>query len=113
MVREVVTSPSRVVCVVGLAGAGKTTATHAVAQVFAQAGIPVLGAAPSGVAAEKLQDETGHSRRRRSIACSTRRAVMAACLPAACSSSTRPAWPRRASSRPSSTSSSRRTARRS
>ena len=59
MVREVATSPSRVVCVVGLAGAGKTTATHAVAQVFAQAEIPVLGAAPSGVAAEKLQDETG------------------------------------------------------
>ena len=59
MVREVATSPSRVVCVVGLAGAGKTTATHAVAQVFAQAGIQVLGAAPSGVAAEKLQDETG------------------------------------------------------
>jgi conjugative relaxase-like TrwC/TraI family protein len=59
MVREVTTSPSRVVCVVGLAGAGKTTATHAVAQALAHAGIPVLGAAPSGVAAEKLQDETG------------------------------------------------------
>ncbi|MDQ3379516.1 MAG: relaxase domain-containing protein [Actinomycetota bacterium] len=59
MVREVATSPSRVVCVVGLAGAGKTTATHAVAQVFSHAGIQVLGAAPSGVAAEKLQDETG------------------------------------------------------
>ena len=59
MVREVATSPSRVVCVVGLAGAGKTTATHAVAQVFEHAGVQVLGAAPSGVAAEKLQDETG------------------------------------------------------
>jgi conjugative relaxase-like TrwC/TraI family protein len=59
MIREAATSPNRVVCVVGLAGAGKTTATHAVAQVFAQAGIEVLGAAPSGVAAEKLQDETG------------------------------------------------------
>ncbi len=30
-------------------------------QVFAEAGIEVLGAAPSGVAAEKLQDETGIS----------------------------------------------------
>ena len=59
MVREVATGRSRIVCVVGLAGAGKTTATHAVAQVFAHAGIEVLGAAPSGVAAEKLQDETG------------------------------------------------------
>jgi conjugative relaxase-like TrwC/TraI family protein len=58
MVREVATSSSRVVCVVGLAGAGKTTAAHAIAQVFAQAGIELLGAAPSGVAAEKLQDET-------------------------------------------------------
>ncbi len=59
MVREVATTPRRVVCVVGLAGAGKTTATQAVGQVFAEAGILVLGAAPSGVAAEKLQDETG------------------------------------------------------
>jgi conjugative relaxase-like TrwC/TraI family protein len=58
MVREVATSTSRVNCVVGLAGAGKTTATHAVAQVFRAAGIEVFGAAPSGVAAEKLQDET-------------------------------------------------------
>jgi conjugative relaxase-like TrwC/TraI family protein len=58
MVREVATSSSRVICVVGLAGAGKTTATHAVAQVFTEAGIEVFGAAPSGVAAEKLQDET-------------------------------------------------------
>ncbi len=59
MVREVATAASRVVCVVGLAGTGKTTATHAVAQVFQHAGVDVLGAAPSGVAAEKLQDETG------------------------------------------------------
>jgi len=55
----VVTSRNRIICVVGLAGAGKTTATNAVAQVFAEAGVGVLGAAPSGVAAEKLQDETG------------------------------------------------------
>jgi conjugative relaxase-like TrwC/TraI family protein len=59
MVRDVATSEDRVVCVVGLAGAGKTTATHAVAQAFAHAGIDVLGAAPSGIAAERLQDETG------------------------------------------------------
>jgi conjugative relaxase-like TrwC/TraI family protein len=59
MVREAATSSSRVLCVVGLAGAGKTTATHAVGQIFAQVDIELLGAAPSGVAAEKLQDETG------------------------------------------------------
>jgi conjugative relaxase-like TrwC/TraI family protein len=58
MVREVATSPRRVVCVVGLAGAGKTTATHALGQAFTEAGIRVLGAAPSGAAAEKLEDET-------------------------------------------------------
>jgi hypothetical protein len=58
MVREVATTGNRVVCVVGLAGAGKTTATHAVAQVFDHVGIHVLGAAPSGVAAQRLQDET-------------------------------------------------------
>jgi conjugative relaxase-like TrwC/TraI family protein len=59
MVREVATSSNRVVCVVGLAGAGKTTATDALAQVLAHAGIAAVGAAPSGVAAQKLQDETG------------------------------------------------------
>ena len=59
MVRAVASSPERVVCVVGPAGAGKTTATHALAEVFHAAGAPVLGAAPSGIAAERLQDETG------------------------------------------------------
>ncbi|HEU6444584.1 MAG TPA: MobF family relaxase [Gaiellaceae bacterium] len=59
MVRAVATSGDLVVAVVGRAGAGKTTAMHAVANVFRVAGKPVLGAAPSGVAAEKLQDETG------------------------------------------------------
>ena len=59
MVRSVCLSGDRIVCVVGVAGAGKTTATRAVADRFRGAGVPVLGAAPSGVAAEQLQDETG------------------------------------------------------
>ncbi len=59
MLRAVAGSADRVVCVVGLAGAGKTTATRAVHEAFAAAGVPVVGAAPSGVAADKLQDETG------------------------------------------------------
>jgi len=59
MVRAVATSPERVVCVVGPAGAGKTTATHALAEAFHATGAAVLGAAQSGIAAERLQDETG------------------------------------------------------
>jgi hypothetical protein len=59
MLRATVATGDRVVCVVGLAGAGKTTATHALAEAFGAAGVRVLGAAPSGVAAEQLQDETG------------------------------------------------------
>lgn len=59
MLRGVASSCDRVVCVVGLAGSGKTTATRAVADAFRAAGVPVRGAAPSGIAAEKLQDETG------------------------------------------------------
>jgi conjugative relaxase-like TrwC/TraI family protein len=59
MLRAVAASGDRVVCVVGLAGSGKTTATRAVAAAFQAAGVPVLGAAPSGIAAEKLRDETG------------------------------------------------------
>jgi conjugative relaxase-like TrwC/TraI family protein len=58
-VRAVVSSRDRVICVVGPAGSGKTTAMHEVATTFRAAGLPVLGAAPSGIAAERLQDETG------------------------------------------------------
>ena len=58
MLRAIASSPDRVVCVVGLAGSGKTTATRAVAHAFHAGGIPVLGGAPSGIAAEKLQDAT-------------------------------------------------------
>src|SRR5262249_2119653 len=50
MVREVAASRDRVVCVVGVAGAGKTTAAHALATAFTSSGTDVVGAAPSGVA---------------------------------------------------------------
>lgn len=59
MVRRVATASEGVVVVVGPAGTGKTTATHTIAKAFRHAGVPMYGAAPSGHAAEKLQDETG------------------------------------------------------
>jgi ATP-dependent exoDNAse (exonuclease V) alpha subunit len=59
MLRAVALSRDRVVCVVGLAGSGKTTAARAVGDAFRAARVSVLGAAPTGIAAEKLQDETG------------------------------------------------------
>ncbi|MDP9259495.1 MAG: AAA family ATPase, partial [Actinomycetota bacterium] len=59
MVERSSSSRHRVVCVVGLAGAGKTTATAALARAFEHAGVPVIGAAPSGIAAERLAEEAG------------------------------------------------------
>lgn len=59
VVRAVASTRDRVVCVIGPAGTGKTVAAHAVAAAYRAANVPVLGAAPSGIAAERLQDETG------------------------------------------------------
>ena len=59
LVRDAAGMSDRVVCIVGRAGSGKTTATRAVARAFDQVAVPVLGAAPSGIAAERLQDDTG------------------------------------------------------
>ena len=59
MVRAAASSADRFVAVVGLAGAGKTTAARALARAFENARVPVLGAAPSGRAAEQLEDDTG------------------------------------------------------
>lgn len=56
MVRHACETPDRVVCVVGLAGAGKTTASRAIGDALRANGIDVVGAAPSGVAAERLAD---------------------------------------------------------
>jgi conjugative relaxase-like TrwC/TraI family protein len=58
LVREACLRPDRVVCVVGVAGAGKTTALRALADGYTEAGIPVLGAAPSGRAADELAAAT-------------------------------------------------------
>ena len=59
MVHAAASSPERVVCVVGEAGAGKTTALAALADAYRRDGHVAIGAAPSGVAAANLAAETG------------------------------------------------------
>ncbi len=59
MVRAVTSSRERVLCVVGPAGSGKTSAVRVAVEGFVAFGVPVLGAAPSGIAAERLTDEAG------------------------------------------------------
>jgi conjugative relaxase-like TrwC/TraI family protein len=59
MLRDAASSPDRVVCVVGHAGAGKTTALAALTEAYRRDGYAVIGAAPSGVAAANLAAETG------------------------------------------------------
>jgi conjugative relaxase-like TrwC/TraI family protein len=59
MVHAATASPDRVVCVVGHAGAGKTTALAALADAYQRDGRLVIGAASSGVAAANLAAETG------------------------------------------------------
>ena len=59
MVHAAASSPERVVCVVGHAGAGKTTALAALADAYQRDGHVAIGAAPSGVAAANLAAETG------------------------------------------------------
>ncbi|MGH3031914.1 MAG: MobF family relaxase, partial [Gaiellaceae bacterium] len=59
LVREACLSPDRILCAVGVAGAGKTTALRLVGDIFEGAGVPVLGAAPSGRAADELARATG------------------------------------------------------
>jgi ATP-dependent exoDNAse (exonuclease V) alpha subunit len=59
LVREAASRTDRVVCIVGAAGAGKTTALRVLADAYRETAMPVLGAAPSGRAADELADSTG------------------------------------------------------
>jgi conjugative relaxase-like TrwC/TraI family protein len=58
LVLDASTSPDRVVCVIGAAGAGKTTALRALADAHREQQLTVLGAAPSGRAADELEQAT-------------------------------------------------------
>ena len=59
LVREAALSRDRVVCVVGVAGSGKTTALQMLNEIHRASGIEVMGAAPSGRAADELHTATG------------------------------------------------------
>ncbi len=59
LVHQAGTLPDRVVCVAGAAGTGKTTALRVLADAYRDSDVPVLGAAPSGRAADELATATG------------------------------------------------------
>jgi conjugative relaxase-like TrwC/TraI family protein len=59
MVHAAAARAERVVCVVGHAGSGKTTALAALADAYQREGYTAIGAAPSGLAAANLAAETG------------------------------------------------------
>jgi conjugative relaxase-like TrwC/TraI family protein len=55
LVETAALSPDRLVCVVGAAGAGKTSALRVLGDALDRSGVLVLGAAPSGRAADELE----------------------------------------------------------
>lgn len=59
LVHEAACRSDRVVCVVGVAGSGKTLALRVLADAYRGVDATVVGAAPSGRAADELQSATG------------------------------------------------------
>ena len=97
MVRAVASSPDRVVCVVGLAGAGKTTALAALADAFRRDGYVAIGAAPPG-SPPRISTTRPASPAAPSTGSSPKRDSAEVSLGGACSWSTRQGWPTRARS---------------
>jgi conjugative relaxase-like TrwC/TraI family protein len=59
LVHEASRRRGRVLCIAGAAGSGKTTALRVVADAYREGDVPLLGAAPSGRAADELLASTG------------------------------------------------------
>jgi conjugative relaxase-like TrwC/TraI family protein len=59
LIHEASWRPGRVLCIAGAAGSGKTTALRVLADAYRESDLLVLGAAPSGRAADELQGATG------------------------------------------------------
>jgi conjugative relaxase-like TrwC/TraI family protein len=59
LVHEASRRRGRVLCIAGVAGSGKTTALRVVADAYREGDVPLLGAAPSGRAADELAAATG------------------------------------------------------
>lgn len=59
LVHEAASRPERIICVVGAAGAGKTTALRVLADAYRESAVPVLAAAPSGRAADEVASTAG------------------------------------------------------
>ena len=81
------------------AGTGKTFALDAAREAWQASGVAVLGCALSARAARELRDQAGHRRRPPSRGSRTRSTAGCGSPAARCSSSTRPAWSARATSR--------------
>jgi conjugative relaxase-like TrwC/TraI family protein len=58
LLHEASRRPGRVLCIAGAAGAGKTTALRLLADAYRESETPLLGAAPSGRAADELKAAT-------------------------------------------------------
>jgi conjugative relaxase-like TrwC/TraI family protein len=59
LVHEASRRRGRILCIAGAAGSGKTTALRVLADAYRESEVPVLDAAPSGRAADELQEATG------------------------------------------------------